>query len=82
MLAAFRISLSNKPKVLGFVNIKAAVFSEQILSKIPISSKPFLLFKLTTLNPAKDAEAGFVPWLESGIITSCRWNSFLSKKIF
>ncbi len=71
---------SKIPKVLGLVNIIAAVFSLTTRFKSSISTSPRSFdLTVTALKPANDADAGFVPWAESGTITSSRWPSPLSK---
>ncbi|CAC7165151.1 Uncharacterised protein [Staphylococcus aureus] len=64
---------SKIPKVFGLVNIIAAVFSFTTRFKSSISTSPRSFdFTVTDLNPANEAEAGFVPCAESGTMTSSR----------
>ena len=59
---------SNNPKVEGKVSIKTEVFSFAFDLRSSISISPSsVVFTVTDSNPAIDAEAGFVPWAESGI---------------
>ena len=69
------IFFSKIPKVFGLVNIIAA-FSLTTRFKSSISTSPRSLdLTVTDLNPANEADAGFVPCAESGTITSLRWPS-------
>ena len=77
MFEIVNISSSNNPPVLGFVNIKPAVFSLTLACRssiltIPLSS----VATSTTLKPAILAEAGLVPCAESGTIISVLLDKF------
>ena len=64
---------SNKPKVLGMVSIKTAVRESESSRRLDTSTLPFESdLTVTTSNPAIAAEAGFVPWAESGMIATVR----------
>jgi hypothetical protein len=55
------------PRVFGFVSISPAVLSSSFFMKSSQSNSPFAsLLTLTTSKPHMLAEAGFVPWAESG----------------
>ena len=74
---------SNKPPVFGFVNINPAVFSftnslRSSMFTIPLTS----VDTSTTLKPAIFAEAGLVPWAESGTIISVLLVKLFSSKYF
>ncbi len=63
--------LSKMPNVFGFVSIRPAVSSVAIFSKSSMSTHPVSsLLTTVTSKPAILALAGFVPWAESGTITS------------
>jgi len=67
------MSFSKMPRVLGLVTITAAVRSERAAPRASRSMHPSGPDGTSiTVNPAMAALAGFVPWAESGTITSVR----------
>ncbi len=64
---------SNSPSVDGFVIMTAAVRGPRAARKASTSTPPSAAEGIVmVLNPAIEAVAGFVPWLESGTRTSSR----------
>ena len=58
---------SNRPRVLGFVSIRPAVSGPAAARSASRSTPPRALEgTATTVNPAMAADAGLVPWAESG----------------
>ena len=63
-------SLSNNPRVFGFVSMNAAVSSETAALSASMSTQPSLDGRSSTSYPTIAALAGLVPWAVSGRITS------------
>ena len=74
--AISRISRSNRPNVLGFVSMRAAVWGESLDSRSARLIRPSGPERTsTTRKPLRAALAGFVPCAESGTSTSVRFSS-------
>ena len=61
------MSFSKSPTVLGLVSISPAVSGPQAARRASRSTSPSGVEGMfLTVNPARAAEAGLVPWAESG----------------
>ena len=77
------ICVSNRPNVLGLVIMNTAVSSPSLAFKSSRSTRPLAaLLMVTVSKPARAAEAGLVPWAESGTSTLRRCVSPFSRKYF
>ena len=73
MRAISRMSFSKTPSVLGLVIMTAATELSSRPPRSATSTVPSLLLRtVTTSRPARAAEAGLVPWAESGMSTRVR----------